>query len=195
MTKKGLAVVLLALPFLLFMSFASEEGGAHESSGSGMLGKIINFVILFGALVYFLRKPLLAALGGRTEGIRSSLKDARDFRASSEEKLAGARRDVAALGSEIARIKTLAQQEAAAERKRIRAAAEAEAARIRTLAGQDVEAQLKAGIRQLKAFTAELAAALAEEKIKSRMTDDLQSTLIDRSIERLGALHEESSSR
>ncbi|MBM3312295.1 MAG: hypothetical protein FJY80_12405 [Candidatus Aminicenantes bacterium] len=192
MTKKNLVLLLAFLPFLLFMT---EEAGGHESGSSGMLGKVVNFALLAGALVFLLRKPLRSALAGRTAAVRSSLDEASEARASAEAKLEAARGQIAALASEVGRLKAQAEIEAAAERDRIRAAAAAEAARIRTLAGQDVEAQLKAGIRELKAFTADLAAGLAEERLKRRMTDELHSTLIDRSIERLGTLHEESGSR
>jgi F0F1-type ATP synthase membrane subunit b/b' len=192
MTKKEAVFLLALLPFLLFMT---EETGGHESGGSGMLGKVVNFTLLAGALVFLLRKPLQSALAGRTTAVRASLEEARQARASAEAKLDAARGQVVALESEVALIRSRAETEAAAERDRIRATAAAEAARIRTLAGQDVEAQLKAGIRELKAFTADLAAGLAEERLKRRMTDELHSALIDRSIERLGTLHEESGSR
>ncbi|MBM3294997.1 MAG: hypothetical protein FJY82_10785 [Candidatus Aminicenantes bacterium] len=197
MTKKRLAAVFLALSVLLVLSPAagSEEGGAHGPSDPGTMGKVVNFVILFGALFFALRKPLFAALAGRTEGIRSSLKDAREARLAAEAKLEAARREAASLAAEVGRIKAAAEKEGAAERDRIRTAAEAEAARIKSLAVQDVEARLKAGLRELKAFAASLAAGLAEERIRARMTAGLQDSLIDRSIERLGSLHEKSGSR
>jgi F-type H+-transporting ATPase subunit b len=182
----------LGLPFLAFLS---EEGPAHGSAGSGMLGKVVNFVILFGALIYFLWKPAKQALAKRTDDIRSSLESAREARLAAEAKLGEARGRLAALDAELSRIKTLAEKEASVERDRLRSAAEAETARIRTLAGQDIEARFKAGVRELKIFAAELAAGLAEARLKARMTDDLHGELIDRSIERLGRLHEESGSR
>lgn len=182
----------LVLPFLVFMT---EEGKAHASAGSGMLGKVVNFAILFGALIYFLRKPVKAILAKRTDGIRSALDNAREGRAAAEAKLESARGRIAALEAEVARIKALAEKEAATERDRIRSAAAAETVRIRTLAGQDIDARLKAGVRELKAYAADLAATLAEARLKARMTDDLHGELIDRSIERLGTLHEESGSR
>jgi F-type H+-transporting ATPase subunit b len=160
-----------------------------------MLGKIVNFVVLFGALVFFLWKPVKAMLAKRTEDIRATLEEARQARASAEAKLAEAHDRIASLEAEVARIKALAEAEASAEKERIRQTAETEAARIRTLAQQDIEARLKAGVRELKAYTAELAAELAEARIKAQMTDDLQAALIDRSIEQLGTLHEESDSR
>ncbi len=55
--------------------------------------------------------------------------------------------------------------------------------RIRTLASQEVDGHLKAGVRELKDYTAELAADLAEERIKNRLTAADQAALIDRSID------------
>ena len=171
MTFKSALLVFLVLLILPLSRGLAEEGTAPESSGSGMLGKIVNFVILFGALVFFLRKPIRVLLAKRTSDIRAALED------------------------EVARIKTLAENDALVEKGRLRALAEYEAVRIRTLAAQDVDARLKAGVRELKAYAAELAAELAEARIKARMTDDLHGELIDRSIEKLGALHEKSGSR
>jgi len=195
MTFKSALLVFLVLLILPLSRGLAEEGTAPESSGSGMLGKIVNFVILFGALVFFLRKPIRVLLAKRTSDIRAALEDARAARAAAEAKLTESQRRIAALEDEVARIKTLAENDALVEKGRLRTLAESEAVRIRTLAAQDVDARLKAGVRELKAYAAELAAELAEARIKARMTDDLHGELIDRSIEKLGALHEESGSR
>jgi F-type H+-transporting ATPase subunit b len=192
MTPRRAVLVLLAVPFLLFMTGESAEHGAE---GSGMLGKVVNFAILFGALFFLLRKPLGAMLVQRTEDIRTSIEDAGRGKAGAEAKLIEARARLADLSGEVARMKAKAEEDVAAESERLRALAASEAARIKALAAQDIEARFKAGVRELKAFAAELAAGLAESRIKARMTDDLQSALIDRSIESLGTLHEESSSR
>ena len=192
MTAKRLLLVVLALPLLLGWT---EDPAAPESGGSGMLGKIVNFVILFGALVFFLRKPVKAMLAKKTDDIRASLEEARAGREAAEAKLAESEARFAAIEDEVVRIKALAQSDANAEKDRLRALAESEAARIRVLAAQDVDAGLKAGIRDLKAYAAELAAGLAEERIKARLTGGLQGELIDRSIEQMGKLHEESGSR
>ena len=171
------------------------EAAAHEGGDSGMVGKIINFAILFGGLFFLLRKPLLAMLDKRTRTIEQTLAEATAGRAAAEAQLEEARRKAAALEVEMARLKIEAEADGLKEKAHIRELAEKEAERLRTLARQEIEAHLKAGVRELKAMTAELAASLAEERLKSKLTPADQDALIDKSIDRLKTLHEESDPR
>ncbi|MBN1938231.1 MAG: ATP synthase F0 subunit B [Candidatus Aminicenantes bacterium] len=188
-----LAVVLLVLVLLppAARSAAEEHGEAgHESGGSGFIWKVVNFAVLFGAMFFFLRKPLGAMLAKRVDVVREVLEDARQDREKAEAKLAEAQARAAALENEASRLKEQAAVEGREETKRIRALAVRETERIKTLASQEVAFQLQAGIRDLKEYTAELAAGLAEERIKKRLTQSDQSDLIDRSIERLKEIRE-----
>lgn len=160
-----------------------------------MIGKIINFVLLFGGLFFLLRKPFLALLDKRTRTIERSLAEATEARAAAELQLEEARRKASTLEAEMARLKTEAEADGLKEKERIRELAGKEAERLRVLARLEIEAHLKAGVRELKAMTAELAAGLAEERLKSSLTDADQAVLIDKSIDRLKTLHEESDPR
>jgi F-type H+-transporting ATPase subunit b len=188
--KRALAVLLL-IPFLVFASVNEETAESHESGGSGYIWKIINFAVLFGALFFFLRKPAMAMLTKKSEMVRDLLDDARRDRTTAEAKLAEARIQAATLENEAARLKAQATADGLAETEKIRELAAKEAERIRTLAAQEVAVRLQAGIRELKEYTAELAAGIAEARMKDRLTGSDQVDLIDRSIERLKTIHEE----
>jgi len=193
MSAKRVAAVLLLVPFLIFATVNEEAAQQHESGGSGMLSKVVNFVILFGALFYFLRKPLGAMLTEKSAHVRELLDDARKEREKAEARLAEARIQVETLEHEAARLKTQALSDGRAETDRIRETAAKEAERIRTLASQEVAVRLQAGIRELKEYTAALAADIAEAGMKARLTETDQAALIDRSIDRLKTIHDESS--
>jgi F-type H+-transporting ATPase subunit b len=186
--RKAVLAVLLLVPFLLAMS---AEGESHEPASSGMLGKVINFAVLFGGLTFALYKPARNFLAKRTRDIQASLDEARDARTQAEARLEEARRRIASLEDEIAGFGRSAEIEGLAEKERIKALAEKEALRIRTFTQQEIDLQLKAGIQELKEYTADLAARLAEARMKDRITPAAQSDLIDQSIERLAELHEE----
>lgn len=196
-----LAVLLLVLLPLLFSAVQERpaspagEPTAHESGGSGMGGKIINFTLLFGGLFFFLRKPLLAMLDKRTKTIERTLAEAEEARRAAELQLEEARRKAAALEAEMDRLKIEAEADGRKEKDRIHELAEKEAGRLRNLARQEIEAHLKAGIRDLKAMTVELAAGLAEARLKERLTEADQAALIDKSIDQLKTLNEESDPR
>jgi len=189
--KKPALVVLLVVPLFLFMT---AEGGAQASGSSEFLGKVINFVILFGGLAFVLAKPLRNFLAKRSRDIQTSLAEARDARSEAERKVAEAQQRIAALEDEAARMKKDAEIEGLKEKERIRAQAEKEAGRIRSFARQEMDIRLKAGIRELKEFTAEMAASLAEARLKEKISGRGQSVLIDKSIEQLAELHGKSSS-
>ncbi len=185
----ALLILSLALPAL-----AQEHSveAAAESGGSGMVSKIVNFAILFGGLFVLLRKPLAGMLGKRSQDVARSLDEARTARREAEARLAEAKAKLAEMESELLRMKEKAEADGRREKERIREMAAQEAERLRSLAKLEVEAHLKAGVRDLKALTAELAARLAEDRLKARLTPAEQADLIDKSIAKLKTLHEES---
>jgi F-type H+-transporting ATPase subunit b len=185
--------VLAAAPAVLPQEHAAEA--ASGSGGSGLAGKIINFVLLFGGLFLLLRKPLAGMLAKRTQDVARNLDEARQARREAEARLTEAKAKVAALESELQRTREKAEEDGRREKDRIRELAGQEAERLRSLAKLEVEAHLKAGVRDLKAYAAELAAQLAEERLKARLTAADQAGLIDKSIAKLKTLHEESDSR
>lgn len=189
--RKAALSVLLLLPLFLFMT---SEKGAEAAGGSGMLGKVINFAILFGGLVFVLRKPLQEFLRKRTDDVRALLESAQKARLEAEAKLAESGRKIAALEDEVVRMKKDAEAEGLREKERIQALAAKEESRIRSFAEQEIDLQLKAGMQELKEYTAELAATLAEARIKDRITAGEQSALIDKSIDKLAELDEKRTS-
>jgi F-type H+-transporting ATPase subunit b len=160
-----------------------------------MIGKIINFAILFGGLFIVLRKPFLALLEKRMKTIERTLAEAEEARRAAELRLAEAHRKADDLQAEMARLKIEAEADGRKEKERIREWTEQEAERLRSLARQEIEAHLRAGVRELKAMTAELAAGLAETRLKGRLTEADQTALIDKSIDQLKTLNEESDPR
>jgi len=190
--KRALAVLLIA-PLFLFFAPAAEE--PPSSGSSGMLGNVVNFVILAGALLVVLRKPIRDLLDKRTRDIEIMIVEAQEARRDALAKLEEAQKRAALLDDEIARIRQDAQVQGLREKERIRALGEKEVERIRIFAEQEIDLLLKAGIQELKNYTAELAAALAETRLQQRITQEDHAGLIDKSIERLAERHEIPDSR
>ena len=190
--RKAVLALLLLIPLMLA---ASPEGETHEPASSGMLGKIINFAVLFGGLTFALYKPARNFLAKRTRDIQASLDEAREARLQAELRLDEARLKIASLADEVARHGREAEAEGLVEKARIKDLAEKEGRRIQAFTQQEIDLQLKGGIQELKEYTVELAASLAEARMKIRITPDGQSDLIDKSIARLTDIHEERRSR
>lgn len=185
--KKFLAILLL-LPFLVLMS-AGEKGRLSKNT-LDFLGKTINFLVLFGGLAYFLLKPIKNFLRKRADGIERSLKETDDSKREAEKKLDEVKARLASLGREIEKIREKAEVEGQSRREKIIQLTRQETERIKSFARQEIEMLSQAEIQHLREYTTELAAALAEETIKKRLSLEDQSQLIDKSIERLDKLYE-----
>lgn len=158
------------------------------------LGKVINFLILAGGLGYLLYKPLQHFLEKKTLDIQRRLRESEASRKDAEKRLEEARQRLAGLEKEISQMKKDAQDEGEREKDRIRAFTEKEIERIRRLTQQEIESQFKAGIQELKEYTAELVVDLAEKKIKEKVSLEDHIQLIDKSVESLRELYEKSNS-
>jgi F-type H+-transporting ATPase subunit b len=189
--KKQALIVLLLVPLFLFM--VAEEGGLSSGKGE-FLGKVINFVVLFGGLGYLLHKPLRNYFRKRSEGIEKAITEAHEARLDAERKLQEAKKKLATLEAEVSRIIKDGENEGLRDKERIKALTEKEVDRIKMFAQQEIEAQLRAGKQELKEYAAEVATALAEARLKEKITSQDHAKLIDKSIEKLAELYEKPSS-
>lgn len=193
---RPVALVLLSLLILpLFLAAASAEEGGGKSATMDFLGKVVNSLLLFGGLAIALRKPVKAMLAQRTCDINDSICRAGTGRAEAEVLAMESRERIAGLGAEIERLKAEAEEEGRKEAERIAQAAVAEAERLKKLTRQELDEQTRRSVGELKTYAAGRATSLARERIRARLTPETQSALIDRSIERLDRLHEESGPR
>ena len=166
-----------------------------ENSSSNFLpflGKSINFIILFGGLAYFLSKPLRNYFKKRSLEIKQSLAQAENLRREAEEKLKEAEVQLESLGEKIDQIKKEAEMVGQREKERIINEAKREAERIKRLSQQEIELLIQGGIQELREYTIEMATILAQERLKKRMTPKKHSLLIEKCIEGLSKLDENS---
>lgn len=193
MLKKRAPILILLLAVSLPLAAASTE----EEDGSAVvdfLGKTVNFLLLFGALAFFLAKPARAFLQELVLSIEKTIAETERARKSAEENLEAARKRLAELGSEIEQIKKDGEAAGQAEKKRILVQARRESDRIKSFAGQEITRQSQLARRKLREYAAELAVSLARSRIEKRMTDELHSRFIEESIEGIGKLYEDSRS-
>jgi len=188
--RNHLLIILLVLPFFLFM--ANEEE-AHASGSKEFIGKVINFAVLFGGLTFLLHKPVKKFLEGRSREVDQAMKQASGDRKTAEENLLQAKKRMEGLSREVGEIREEGESIGKREQAEIIAAAQKEAGRIRHYAEQEAEMLTRVGIRDLRVYTADLACASALESIRKKMTPELHSDLIDKSIEKLESLYEKSS--
>ena len=164
-------------------SLAAQEAAAeeHPSGGWGAtIAKTVNFAILAGVLVYFLRAPLTAYLNGRIGKVREDLVTAAQTREAASRQLAEIDARLKALPTEIEALKARGAEDLAAERVRIEHAAETERQRLLEQTRREIEMRLRVARRELVELTADLAVRVAADRIERSITAEDQSRLLDR---------------
>jgi len=169
---------------------AAAEHGAEESHDPGWMPtvwKAANFVILIGVLGYFLRAPLNGYLDGRIAKVREDLVTAAQTRETAVRQLAEIDAKLAALPGEIEALKKRGAEDLVAERARIEQAAQAERQRVLEHTRREIEMRLRVAKRELLELAANLAVNVAAERIRSTITPDDQTRLVDRYASQLKA--------
>lgn len=190
--KRVLWILLFIIPLFLCMS---PENTGHSSNSGEFLGKVINFAVLFGGLFLLLRKPIKNYLNERSKKTDLSIKEAAEAREGSEKKLKGAMGRLKEISEEVKKIKDEAESEGQKQKESIIESARQETQRLKELTKQEIESLYASGIKELRGYAAEITTNAAAERIKQRMTPELQSVIIDKSIERLDDLYEDTDSR
>lgn len=160
----------------------AHEGGkeAHEEGWLPTAAKVVNFAILVGVLVYFLKTPLTEYLSSRITRVRQDLVTAAETRETATRQLAEIEARLQALPRELEELKARGADEITAERERIRQAAETERERLREHARREIEMRFRVARRELVEHAADLAVAIASERIKRSITADDQTRLVER---------------
>lgn len=167
----------------------------HASATLDFLSKVINFLILFGGLAFVARKPVKAMLAKRTADVGENIRQAETGRTEAEARAESSRAKAAGLEDEVRGLKADADEAGHREAERIARAATEEAERLKKFTRQELEEQTRRSVGELKAYAAAKATDLARERIKKRLTPEIQAALIDKSIDKLSQLHEKSGPR
>ena len=143
------------------------------------LWKWPNFLLLAGLLGYLIKKHGAPLLESRSQQIRDSLEAGEKAKAEAEVLAANVQQKIANLDREIAELRSSAQADLEREAQRIRHDAEAEMRRIEHHTAAEIVAIGKQARLALRQYAAGLAMDLAEQKIRARMSPDVQATLLD----------------
>lgn len=180
-------MILVILLVLVLPLRADEE---HGSSAMDFLGKTLNFLVLFGGLAFFLRKPLRNFLESRSVKIQESLEEMKAARREAEHKLQQIKDRLSLLEEEIEKIKKEGESGGLEERDRIIEQAHQEVEKIKRFTQEEIEMLTRMGMADLREYAAELATALAQDRISQKMNPEIASRLIDESIEKIEGLYE-----
>lgn len=165
------------------------DGGHGEHHGINWMNlfwKTVNFAIFFGALAYFLAKPIKAFLRTRSRNITQELDDARDERDQAQAELAEARSKVENLEQELAELKARGAREAEALGASLAEQTQAECERIEKQTARDLEMMGQTARRELREYAAELAIETAERLVREAINDEDRRRILTASLARVG---------
>jgi F-type H+-transporting ATPase subunit b len=163
------------------------HGGAHEEKSyfgiPGGVLKLLNMLLFFGLLGWFVGRPIKAGLSARREKIRQDLQEARDRREKADRMAADIQGRITRLEDEVALILTRAGEEGERQKEELIAAANAEAEKILRSARAEVDARLKLARKELTDYAGELAAERARSLLEETLTDSDRRKIFDESLQ------------
>jgi F-type H+-transporting ATPase subunit b len=173
------AARILSIGLILAASLLAQEGHEAESGDRWLGWKWANFAILAVGLGYLIRKHAPAYFAQRSTEIRQGIAEATQTKQDAEARAAAMDRRLAALDSEIAKLRSEAHEEISAEGGRISRETMHRVQKIQGQGEQEIAVMSRGARDELKKYAAELALNLAQQRIRSRMTEDAEDGLVD----------------
>jgi F-type H+-transporting ATPase subunit b len=171
------------------LALASVAGPAHAAEGGGGLVDLLiqaaNLALLFGVLVYFARKPVVAFFQDRRARIKGDLDDAAELLQSAETRYEDWQRKLIELETATEAIRSEGLRRAEEEREAILADARAAAERIRRDATAAIAQQLRRAQAELRTEAAALTTEMAQRILEDQLADADRERLIDEFIGRV----------
>ena len=174
-----------ARPAVLWLS---EETAEHAARFLGIpiwVWQILNLVLFFAVLLYFVARPMAEAFRKRQLEVEEQRRQTEKHRAEVQKLSAEIRERTARLEREIEEIR----REGLAEGQRAQAAlserAKQEAERIRKDSQEQIERRLSAAKAELRRAAADLTASAAKDIVSREMTAEDRQRLLAESVERM----------
>ncbi len=147
----------------------------------------MNFVVLAGALVFVLRKPVSQALSSRIKGIQEQLESLEVRRAEAEKQLAQYNEKLSKLESEAVKIVDAYIKQGNEAKAKILKEAEQTAEKLRAQARRNIEHEFDKAKQKLQQEVVESSLQKAKESLKKEITAQDQDKLIDEYINKVVA--------
>jgi F-type H+-transporting ATPase subunit b len=179
-----LALAVTSLPVLAHASGGGEGGGGGVYD---LVMRIINFAILVGVLLYFIRKPAVEAIRNSIESVRTMIQEAEVAREEAEARMREAEDRLAGVDKEIEELITHAREEAEVEKERVLADAQSAVEKLKKEAVVAIEQELKKSQDLLTREAADAAVVLAEKIISEKVSPEDHQKFVTEYLEKLEA--------
>jgi F0F1-type ATP synthase membrane subunit b/b' len=170
-------LVWSVLPALAQETEEHAAGAEAAETPLGMAFRWLNFILVFGAIAYLIRKIGLPYFRGKAESIAGSIRSASEARDAAQQRLRGSEEGLATLDREIEDLRRTATQESAREAERIRGLTHVESEKIAQAARAEIEAAERAARQELRAIAARVATERAAALVKARLDRSTETAL------------------
>jgi len=185
--------ILVLLLFSVWISgtgaYAQEKSGeAAEQKEESPLSTVFkwgNALILFGGLIYLLRKPAGEFFDNRRKQISSGLERAKEAQTSANARMDEIEQRLASMSADIAALRAEAERESAAEREKILGEAKRDVDRVVEQSRQEIERVARSIEREIKEKVADSVVKRAGNTLQTQMTEDDQKRVVVRFIKKL----------
>jgi F-type H+-transporting ATPase subunit b len=162
---------------------ASEGWGVWET-----VGRFFNLFLLFGIIIYFIRKPLAEFFENRRREIQQKLAEAEQRKQDAESKLSEIEQRVANIEQELSLIRQRAEQEILDEGRRMEEGNRQETEKILAVARREIDGILRTAQKELRNYAGSLSVSLAEEMIKKNINDKDQRLIFQKFLEEMESM-------
>jgi F0F1-type ATP synthase membrane subunit b/b' len=156
---------------------AQEQQPAPADTTTGLVFRWLNFALVFGGIVWAIRKFGVPYFRGAARAIAESIHGAAAGRAAAESDLSEATRQLASVDAVIQELRRTGARESANEAERLKALAQTEAEKIARAAAAEIEASERIARQQLRAIAARAATDRAAALVRQRMNEAAERTL------------------
>ena len=165
-------VLLVAMPAL------AQEGEASPADSTvGWIFRWLNFVLVFGAIAWAIRKYGAPYFRQHADEISQQIAESARAREAAERQRREMQAKLAGLDDEVMRIRAAAKRDADAKAQRLRDQAHAEAEKIQRVAREEIAAAEREARMGLKILGARLALDRAEKLVREEITPQAEEVL------------------
>jgi F-type H+-transporting ATPase subunit b len=169
------------------------EGG-HESDHHfnwwGFIGRVVDSTLLFGGLIFLLRKPIINLLTQKSLEVKNEIVHREEELETSSIKLEELTARLEKIQQEIENMKQEASKSGQQEKQRIEEQAQKEAQRILELTEEEIKIKVANSVRNLKSTIADLTVKDFKKDIQAQLDKKAHENIIEKNIEICGDIIE-----
>jgi F0F1-type ATP synthase membrane subunit b/b' len=179
--RAGVLGVVIALLGTISLPVVAQESSPDAAADTpiGTVFRWLNFLLVIGALSYFIAKFGAPYFRGRAQAIGKAIGEANQTRTAGEHELREASEKLAHVDREIEQERRTAERESAADRERIRALTKSELEKISQAGRAEIAAAERVGNQELRAIAAMLATERAAALIREEMNPVAEAALFN----------------